>query len=349
MGPARDTLTAMAEVLRVDASKPDARAILRAADVLRSGGLVAFPTETVYGLGGLALNEASLARIFAAKGRPLTHPLIAHVLDMAQAQTLTTLVTPSAKRLAAAFWPGPLTLVCDRAEHVPALLTGGSPSVAIRAPAHPIARALLAAVAEPIAAPSANRYQSISPTAAVHVQNALGNMVDLILDGGSCSSGIESTVVDVRSDPAQILRPGPLSLSVLQGVWSNIEPGATAAEQGHARPSPGMDARHYAPRASLVVVDSALAAIELAKHYLMRDNERVALLLYGHHADAMAHAVRTMPERAEDYARLLYATLHELDDAKMDLVIVQAVPHTDEWEGVRDRLHRASAPISSLD
>ena len=187
-------------VVFVDRARPDPAVLRDAAAVLRSGGLVAFPTETVYGLGARALDEHAIARIYAAKGRPAHNPLIAHVVGVAQARALSRRWPEAAERLVTAFWPGPLTVVVDRADHVPSALSGGGPSVAVREPSHAVARALIEALGEPVAAPSANRYQGVSPTLASHVVKELGDRVDLVLDAGPCDAGIESTVVDVRGE-----------------------------------------------------------------------------------------------------------------------------------------------------
>ncbi len=227
-------------------------------------------------------------------------------------------------------------------DHPPPALTGGHPSVAVRAPSHPVALALIAAVGAPLAAPSANKYQGISPTSAAHVVASLGNEVDLVLDAGSCVEGVESTVVDVTGEAPRILRPGPLSLKSLRRVASSIVIADETADDDAMRASPGLDRRHYAPRAKLVVVESTTVAVELAKQVLMRDEERVAIMLWDHHPDAMAHVVRTMPVRAAAYARELYATLHELDALGVDIIVVQQVPDGSEWDAVRDRLTRAS-------
>lgn len=338
----------MPEIVVVDRSKPDPRAIARAVSVLLSGGLVAFPTETVYGLGALALDPNALSRIFAAKGRPSHHPLIAHVTGIAQAKTLIEPWSALADRLATTFWPGPLTLIGNRSGIVPSALTGGHASVAVRAPSHPVAIALIAAAGVPLAAPSANRYQAISPTSAAHVVAGLGNEVDLVLDGGSCTEGVESTVLDITGAAPRILRPGPLSLKTLQKVASTIVLADETADDDAMRASPGLDRRHYAPRATLVIAPNATVAVELAKQVLMRDEERVALMLWDHHPDAMAHVVRTMPSRAHEYARDLYATLHDLDALGVQIVIAQAVPDDSEWDAVRDRLARASADPSKV-
>src|SRR5258708_4362657 len=212
----------MARVIPVQRSAPDPAVMREAAEILRRGGLVAFPTETVYGLGARALDVRALARVYEAKRRPPHHPLIAHVAGAAQARALASRWPERADRLAAAFWPGPLTLVVDRAPHVPAALSGGAPSVAVRAPAHPVARALLAALGEAVAAPSAHVYQGLSPTLASHVVKQLGDAVDLILDGGPRDAGLQATVVDLRGAVPLVLRPGALDLARLRELAPDV-------------------------------------------------------------------------------------------------------------------------------
>lgn len=335
-------------VPRVDADCLDLAEIARAAAILRAGGLVAFPTETVYGLGGRALDRAALARIFAAKGRPTTHPLIAHVLGEADARTLAAHWSPLASRLASAFWPGPLTLVVPRAPQVPLELTGGGDSVGVRAPSHPVARALLEALGEPIAAPSANRYQTLSPTTAAHVAASLGDLVDMILDGGPCSAGIESTVVDVRTATPVILRPGALDYPTLAAVVPGLEEAATttpAASGAHA--SPGLDRRHYAPTTPLVRVPGRPALLAEAARRIGA-GQQVALLLTAPLEEALptsesgrAHVV-SLGSDAAGYAHRLFAALHELDRGGFDAILVEAVPGSAPWRAVADRLQRAS-------
>ncbi|HEX5520066.1 MAG TPA: L-threonylcarbamoyladenylate synthase, partial [Longimicrobiaceae bacterium] len=225
--------------ITVDPSAPAAAALARAAAVLRRGGLVAFPTETVYGLGANALDADAVRRIFAAKGRPSYNPLIAHVAGAAAARELVTAWPDAAEQLAAAFWPGPLTLVLPKRAIVPDVVTAGLDTVAVRVPAHPVAHALLAAAGLPVAAPSANRFTQLSPTTAAHVERALGDRVDLILDGGPTTVGIESTVIDLSGERPVLLRPGSIALDALERIVGPLErPAASAAEA--PRPSPGM-------------------------------------------------------------------------------------------------------------
>lgn len=332
------------EVLTVDAVTPAPDAIARAAAVLLRGGLVAFPTETVYGLGALADDAACVARIFAAKGRPAYNPLIAHVTDAAMARALVRAWPPAAARLAAAHWPGPLTLVVARdPARIPDVVSAGRPTVAVRAPAHPVARALLAAVGRPVAAPSANRFQQLSPTTAAHVLKGLAGRVDLVLDGGPCPYGIESTVVDVTVDPPVLLRPGALPLAALAPLAPGLRLRAPAPHDDDdeaARPSPGMVRRHYAPRARLVVATPD--AVDAAVDALRAEGLAVALVTRGRAARGDV-VVRALPDDPAAYAAALFATLHALDDGGCGAVVVEAVPDDDAWAAVRDRLARASA------
>jgi L-threonylcarbamoyladenylate synthase len=334
----------------LDPRAPDAAIIDRAAGILRRGGLVAFPTETVYGLGARAWDPDAIARVFEAKGRPARHPLIAHVADVAQARELAAAWPEHADLLAQAFWPGPLTLVVERSRRVPPALSGGGPSVAVRAPAHAIAQALIRALGDPIAAPSANVYQGVSPTTAAHVLKQLGDRVEMVLDGGACAQGIESTVVDLRGGAARVLRPGAVSLARLRSILPDALAPATeerTAPDGAERASPGMDARHYAPRASLALAQGRESAGALATR-LAEGGARVGLIARGRAPAGLAAGVlpRELPDDPEGYARLLYATLHDLDDAGVEAIVVEDVPRdaaeSDAWLAVADRLARAS-------
>jgi L-threonylcarbamoyladenylate synthase len=342
-------------ILQVDPCHPDPSRIAHAATILRQGGLVAFPTETVYGLGCRAFDERALAKVFAAKGRPDHHPLIAHVTTESHARELAADWPDMASRLARAFWPGPLTLVVRRAKRVPAALAGGGDSIAIRSPQHPVARALIAALGEPVAAPSANRYQGVSPTLAAHVVKELGDAVDLVLDGGSCIAGIESTVVDVRGAAPRVLRLGALPHSVLRDTVGHVEVGPAMAASDEPRPSPGLDARHYAPRARLVLVDTADEARRAARA-LAVNGASVGVVVYGDVADGSpteygdvadgSPTERSLPMEPHAYARRLYATLHELDDCGVEAIVVQRVPMAEAWWAIADRLARAATPAA---
>src|SRR5262245_56968775 len=326
-------------VLSVNPVSPEAGPIGRAAGLLRGGGLVAFPTETVYGLGAAALDAAAVGRIFAAKGRPPTNPLIVHVASADAASAVVADWPAAAGRLAARFWPGPLTLVLSRSAAVPDVVTAGGLTVAVRVPAHPVALALLRKAGVPVAAPSANRSAHLSPTTAEHVVRSLGDAVDLVLDGGPTPGGIESTVLDLTADPPRLLRPGLIPLAELEGAIGPVVP-PTAAGPGPLR-SPGQLARHYAPRTPLEVVegDGANRVAELAAA-----GAAVGWLRFGVAAEAPA-AVRVvvMPEEPAAFAARLYAELHRLDDETLDRLVVELPPDRAEWLAVRDRLRRAAA------
>jgi L-threonylcarbamoyladenylate synthase len=344
-------------VLRADPAAPDApesaAAVAEAARVLRAGGLVAIPTETVYGLAADALDAAAVRRIFAAKGRPSFNPLIAHVPDADAARALVAAWPPEAARLAEALWPGPVTLVLPkRPGLVPDEVTAGLPAVAVRVPAHPVALAVLRAAGRPLAAPSANRYTELSPTRAEHVVRALGDRVDLVLDGGPSGVGIESAVVDLTGvaagEPPRVLRAGALpaaTLAELLGV-SHLPHGAPPAAADAPRLAPGMVDRHYAPRARLHPFASpgrAAAAAWLAGARAERPGLRAGALLFSPWTEAEPVDVPVvMPADAAGYARRLYDTLHGLDDAGCDVVLVEQPPAGDAWTGVRDRLARAT-------
>jgi L-threonylcarbamoyladenylate synthase len=331
------------ERIPLDARRPDVEAIARAAAIIRAGGLVAFPTETVYGLGANALDRHAVLRVFQAKRRPAYNPLIAHVADADGAARLVRSWPDMAARLAAAFWPGPLTLVLSRAGVVPDVVTGGLGQVAVRVPAHPVALALLRAADLPIVAPSANPSTAISPTSADHVEKSLGDRLDLILDAGPTRLGIESTVVDLSRHPPVLLRPGALPADLIEAITGRLE-GPPDGHQQQRPASPGMMDRHYAPRARLVVFqrDQRDHAAATARHAAALGSVVGGLLLDP--LDAPIHHVARMPTEAAAYARRLYAELHHLDDLGCDVILAEQVPEGRDWEGVRDRLTRAAAP-----
>jgi L-threonylcarbamoyladenylate synthase len=333
------------EVIAVDPQRPDPEAVARAAEVLRSGGLVAFPTETVYGLGARADSDVAVRAVFAAKGRPSFNPLIAHVATLDQARRLTAPWPPIAELLAARFWPGPLSMVLPRSgAGVCDSVTGGGPTVAVRIPSHPVARALLSAVDFAVAAPSANRYQQLSPTTAAHVLKGLDGRVDLVLDGGPTPYGIESTVVDLTRSPPRLLRHGSLAHDLLRmAIPALVVLDAPAEETGEALPSPGMVRRHYAPRAALRGV--AGEALDEAVATALREGARPVgvVALEGARVTPRDGVVaRSLPRDAEAYGRSLFAVLHALDDLGCQRIVVQDVPADEAWAGVRDRLGRAA-------
>lgn len=313
----------------------------RAVTALRAGGLIALPTETVYGLGADASNEVAVRRIFAAKGRPATHPLIVHVASLADARSWSSDLTPLGETLASAFWPGPLTLIVRRSARASDAVTGGQDTVGLRVPAHPVALELLRAFNGGIAAPSANRFGRVSPTTAAHVREELGDALDVILDGGPCSVGVESTIVDVTSRAPRLLRPGGVSLEALERVLGR--PVLRAEEASDIR-APGMLASHYAPRAGVVLV----AAEELGEAVAQARarGARIAVVA----ADSVAPiegVVRfAVPGDGEGFARVLYATLREAD-ALADLILVVPPRESGLGVAVADRLRRAAAPRPS--
>lgn len=325
--------------------------------MLRAGGLVAFPTETVYGLGARGLHGAEVAKIFVAKGRPTGHPIILHVDGEAMARTIASEWSESASSLARAFWPGPLTLVVPRrAAVVPDEVTGGMATVGVRAPKHAVALALIAAVGEPLAAPSANAHTHVSPTTAAHVVRSLGGRVDLVLDGGPTAHGIESTVAAVGAGDntcVRILRPGAVSLEQLQ----TVAPGATyeivtVSEQEEPRAAPGMASVHYAPRAPVRIVkadqlEPTARALRSTGATSPR-NDEIAAIVHSIEGRAAAERCGCAPilklgGTAEEYARELFAALHTVDEAGGRAILIEAVPRDPAWWAVSDRLTRASA------
>jgi L-threonylcarbamoyladenylate synthase len=316
-------------------------AIARAAEILRAGGLVAFPTETVYGLGARADDPRAVRRIFEAKGRPAGNPLIVHVADIAVARQLAAAWPDEAERLARAFWPGPLTLVvARRRDRTTDEVAAGGPTVAIRVPAHPVARALLAATALPIAAPSANRSTEISPTTADHVEKGLAGRIEAILDGGPTDRGIESTIVDVTRSPAELLRPGSIPVEALAAlVPLRVRAGLVVAPGDRAR-APGAHARHYAPRARVVLVPPAAVREEVAR--AAQTGAVAGALEYGI-ATVAGPRAELLPDDPAGYAAGLYAALHRLEDAECEVIVIADVPVGAGWDAARDRLKRASA------
>jgi len=350
------TLRVMTELVRVDPRRPGRDEIARAADCLRRGGLVAFPTETVYGLGAHALDRAAVQRLFEAKGRPAGDPLIIHVAALDQVTALVTGVPEVARTLAGRFWPGPLTLVLRRAAAVPPEVTAGLDTVAIRIPAHPVARALLEAAQLPIAAPSANLFSRPSPTRASHVLDDLDGRIDMILDGGPTTVGVESTVLDLTTDPPQVLRPGAISLEVLQTLVPGVRMRDRTAAAGAGMVSPGLLPQHYSPRTPMTLYRGDAASVRASLLAGVRDalaaGRRVGVLATSDHAAALRHLPVVIAELgpaddAEGIAARLYAALRELDAAQLDVILAHDVPHDEHlWRAVRDRLHRAAAQVT---
>jgi L-threonylcarbamoyladenylate synthase len=304
--------------------------IRHAAGLIRQGRLVAFPTETVYGLGANALDPVAVGRIFEAKGRPSTSPLILHVDSVEMARRLAAHWPAEAGALAERYWPGPLTLVVPKGPQVPDVDTAGLATVGLRVPRHPLALALIHEAGVPIAAPSANRFARLSPVTAEHVRKSLGNRVDCILDGGRTEVGIESTVLSLAGGAPCLLRPGAVSRAEIEALIGPItEAGHAMISGGH--PSPGMHRRHYSPSTSLVLVRSGAALPAGKGVYLFRERS------------ARAAKLVEMPPDAAGYAAILYDVLHREDAVGWEWIAVEMPPGTPEWAAVTDRLWRAAA------
>ncbi len=338
----------MTQILRASNS----RAIRDAAALIRQGELVAFPTETVYGLGANAFNKDAVARIFITKGRPPTDPLIVHIAHIAQLDAIAEDVPELAKRLIAVFWPGPLTVIVPRRAAIPANVSAGLSTVAVRMPAHPIARALIDAARVPIAAPSANRFAHTSPTTAQHVYDDLAGRIPLILDGGSTTIGLELTIVDVSGEHARLLRPGGVSLESLQNVLPDIEVISRYAEPADgAQPAPGMLLRHYSPRAELRLFEGDPAAVRAALRAealtLRTAGKRVGLLIADEDRAPLADIdiPQIAPGSLNDLDQVawgLFAGLRALDAENVEIILARTYPPEGVGLAIRDRLLRAA-------
>jgi L-threonylcarbamoyladenylate synthase len=321
-------------------------ALLEAAAILRSGGLVAFPTETVYGLGANALDAEAVEKIFAAKQRPHWDPIIVHVADIPAAQSLTRLWPESAARLAEAFWPGPLTILLPRSRKVPDICTAGREKVGLRIPAHPVARALLIAAGVPIAAPSANRFGHTSPTTAEHVFADLEGRIDAILDAGPCAIGVESTVLDPTSDPPVIYRPGGVTPEQIRRFLGNVvvaDPKISADVPPESLESPGLGIRHYAPRARVMLVEGEGELLRVSEQE--SHEHRVGVLLPAEWAAPSAKVVSQIWgswSEPESLARNLYLQLHALDNLGVEVIVCPMPPPAGIGLAIRDRLRKAA-------
>lgn len=328
------------KVVVIDPEAIDREALAEAARLLRNGGLVAFPTETVYGLGANALDRSAVQRIFEAKDRPSGHPLIVHAPDAEQARQFAAAWPSEAAELAEAFWPGPLTLIIEKSGEIPDRVTGGLPTVGIRVPSHPVARALLEQAGVPVAAPSANPHTRLSPTRAEHVIEGLGDRVDMVVDGGPTRVGIESTVLSLVETPPAILRPGVISRRAIEEHIGPVSETFDAPSAGEARPSPGMSQRHYSPTTPVRLVDRD----EIRR---VADDERVretAVLLIDRDDDLAGRlpTVQRLPKDPDGYAEGLYHALYHLDASNCRQILVESPPEDDAWNAVRDRLRRAA-------
>ena len=346
------------QIISVDPALPDPQIIARAAAILRRGGLVAFPTETVYGLGADALNPGAVQAIFAAKERPAQDPLIVHVADFAELERVVSAIPDTARVLAQHFWPGPLTLVLPKSAAVPDEVTAGGPTVAVRCPNHPLALALIRAVGSPIAAPSANRFSHTSPTTAQHVWDDLAGRIDLILDGGPTTIGVESTVLDLTGAIPTILRPGGATREELEAVLGQVAVGgqvAVAGQSTNAPPaSPGLLDRHYAPRAPLYLltgddetvrsylIDAAIGA------FLKRI--RIGLLVMEEDLPTLANTrcplvVLGPQNNLGLVARRLYDAIRTLDASGVEMILARDAPPNGLGLAIRDRLRRAARKV----
>ncbi len=328
----------MTRMLLVDVDTPDDAVLAEAVAVLRAGGLVAVPTETVYGLAADATNPVATARIFAAKGRPTINPLIVHVDGVEMAKRCVRSWPDSAAILAATFWPGPLTLLLPRSNLIPDVVTAGLDTVGIRVPATPVVRHLIAALDRPLAAPSANRSTGISPTTAAHVRKDLAGRIDMILDAGPSAVGLESTVLDLTVEPPRILRPGPISEAEIAEVLGRRLAAETSVQIDGPFPSPGQMLVHYAPQ-------TAALRVEREDWSTLTWPESAALLVVGQpDLPPPAGPVQRRVELVEPEAAMhdLYAVLHELDALGVAHIVVVLPPDEPQWRAIRDRLNRAT-------
>jgi len=331
----------MTQVIRLDPDLPQQEAIDLAASIIRHGGLVAFPTETVYGLGADAMNESAVQKLFEAKGRPADNPLIVHISNRGMLDLVATGVSPQGERLIKRFWPGPLTLVLKRKPELSPAVSAGLPSVAVRMPENKIALELIRSAGTPIAAPSANASGRPSPTTAAHVLEDLDGRIDLILDGGATSIGIESTVLDVTSDPPIILRPGAITREMLADVIGSVEQAPSGEE---LRRSPGTRHRHYSPRARVVLIEheSPESIGQICESHLTQGKTG----FIGHTPIAINHPNFNkimLDPSAEAYARSIYSALRELDQPGTMVIIVEGIADKGVGAGVMDRLRRAAS------
>ena len=333
----------MTEVLQINTPALFERALQRSVALLRAGELVALPTETVYGLAANAFDPHAVARIFEVKGRPPGNPIIVHVASVDMARHCVQQWPAVADQLAAAFWPGPLTLVLPRSKAVPSIVTAGGSTVGVRWPSHPFIQAVIRACGFPLAAPSANPSSEVSATLAEHVRKSLGSKLRLVVDGGPTQVGLESTVLDISGPRPQLLRPGMIHAESLMAVTGALaEPAGRAA--GPLR-SPGLLTRHYSPRAKLVLWQWSNAQDLAEKLESQRiPTDRVHVLVHTHiPSDPKVGTIHRMPSEPAAYARGLYAELHACDAAGARLIVVEALPAAPAWRAIQDRLRRAAA------
>ncbi len=317
-------------------------AVRKATALLRKGEVVALPTETVYGLAANALDAKAVRRIFQIKGRPAHNPIIVHVANVGMAKGCVAVWPSVAARLARAFWPGPLTLVLPRAKEIPDIVTAGGPTVGVRCPSHPLIQAVIRRCGFPLAAPSANLASRVSPTSAEHVQKYLSKKIPLIIDGGSCRVGIESTVLDLSTPTPRVLRPGMIGEQALLAVTGKLRRGSG---KGSILRSPGQLPRHYAPEARLVLrswtderdlrKQCTQFKVPLAKIHIVTHTQIPSATGFGR--------VAILPHDPADFARAIYAALHQSDEEGAEVIVVESLPDRSEWRALKDRLERAMA------
>ncbi len=351
----------MTEILKIDPLHPDPEIIEKAAQIIQSGGLVAFPTETVYGLGANAFNSDAVQRIFLAKGRPANDPLIVHIQNREWLERVVQAKPPHTELLVNRFWPGPLTLIFPRKPDIPLNVTAGGNNVAVRAPAHPVAQALLAASGLPIAAPSANRFGHTSPTKASHVLDDLKDRIDLVLDGGECPIGLESTVLDLTSDPPVILRPGGIPREDIEQVIGKVLLAAKnkLKENQNSMPSPGLLERHYSPHATLILIENTTPEREKAIRKILdviaqaqnEEEKSIGILT----VDEETHHYESFPQleiislgsfkNLQEVGRNLFAGMRTLEQAGVEIILATDFGEHGLGLAIRDRLKRAASQI----
>jgi L-threonylcarbamoyladenylate synthase len=337
------TVPVVAEILPTHTPGLFQAAVQRAAELLRAGEVVALPTETVYGLAASALDERAVGRIFQVKGRPAHNPIIVHVASIEMAKRCVARWPDLADRLAKAFWPGPLTLVLPRAKEIPGVVTAGGPTVGVRWPSHPFIQAVIRECGFPLAAPSANPSNRVSPTTAEHVRKALGDKIRLIVDGGQSQVGLESTVLDISVSPPRLLRPGMIHEQALLAVTGKLVLGASQSPE--VLKSPGLLKKHYSPKAKLVVwswrdeaelkARSAGCGVRSTRVHVIAHTRIPSGAGFGR--------VSVIPHDPAAFARAIYAELHQCDEAGAELIVVEALPDNPEWRAIADRLQRAAA------
>ena len=329
------------EILSTHTPELFARAVRRAVELLAAGEVVALPTETVYGLAANALNTDAVAKIYSIKGRPSHNPIIVHVADLPMAKRCVAAWPTYAEKLAASFWPGPLTMVLPRAEIIPDIVTAGGETVGVRWPSHPFIQAVIRECGFPLAAPSANLSNAISPTSAAHVSKQLDGKLRLIVDGGASHVGIESAVIDLATEQPRVLRPGMIHAESLEAAGLPIADCRLPIADDTLR-SPGMLRKHYSPKAKLLMLDWKSDA-EL-KSRTTHHASRTFVIAHTNIPSADGFAgVSVIPRDAAAFARAIYAELHRCDEAGADVIVVEALPNQPEWRGIADRLARAAA------